>query len=90
MRLVGVSILVVLGLGGCDIPPEQERRDVCTAFCDCLGGLPSQVESCITDDCLPDVPPTISDSCRQCVYENSQMCSVLFNDCLGPCFGITP
>lgn len=86
MRLVGCArgVLVLIGLlAGCDISEQQKARDVCTAVCNCAVS-PSQVEECIVEDCLPDLPP-VSDPCLQCVYENSQMCSDLFDDCTDFC-----
>lgn len=84
MRLAWVTVVVGV-LAACDTAPEQERRDVCTAFCDCETGTPFALESCITDDCLPAVP-AVSDACLDCVYTYSQTCGELFNQCLVSCF----
>jgi hypothetical protein len=91
MRLVGCqrALIVTVALGlwsGCflfEITPEQKARDVCTAYCDCVVS-PAQVEQCIVDDCLPDIPP-VSDPCLECVYANSQTCSKLLDDCTDLC-----
>jgi len=83
MRLVVVS-LIVLVAAGCDPSPEQAKRDVCTAVCECeTNGLPSQVESCV-EQCVPLVPD-ISDECLTCVYTYSQSCSDLENACDDAC-----
>jgi hypothetical protein len=84
MQLLWVTV-VVGALAACDAAPEQQRRDVCTAFCDCETGTPLALESCITDDCLPAVP-AVSDVCLDCVYTYSQTCGELFNQCLASCF----
>src|SRR5262245_44340748 len=85
-------LVVALGLllFGCTTTPEQKRRDVCTAFCDCVTGTPSALERCITDDCFPILPPAVSDPCLDCVYTNSQACSALFSTCESLCFPGTP
>ena len=83
MRLV--CAIVVGLLAACDTPPEQERRDVCTAFCHCVTGTPFAEESCITDQCLPQVP-AVSDECLSCVYTYSQTCGDLNNQCGATCF----
>ena len=88
MRLVVVSLVCLLATA-CANSPEQERRMVCTAFCDCLHDTPATVEACIVDDCFPDLP-SASDACLSCVYENSQMCPMLFNDCIDVCFPHQP
>lgn len=84
MRLV----VLVLALAGCTVPPEQRARDVCTAVCNCLEIGTSQVNQCITD-CIPDIG-TVSDDCLTCVYENSQTCSALFQDCEQLCSSQQP
>jgi hypothetical protein len=78
-----VAVVISLVAGCFTIPPEQKARDVCTAFCDCFAPA-TQLESCIVDDCLPDIPP-VSDPCLDCVYANSQMCGELVNQCLDLC-----
>ena len=84
MRLVGVSMVAGLLLGGCNQSQEQRQRDVCMAVCDCVENTPSAVEACIVDDCLPVLPP-VSDACLECVYLNSQSCGVLLDECEDPC-----
>lgn len=87
MRLVGCQrglFVLLFALAGCwEVSAEQRARDVCTAYCDCFVA-PSQVEECIVEDCLPDIPP-VSDPCLDCVYANSQMCGPLFDDCTDLC-----
>jgi len=83
MRLVVVSIVVALA--ACTTPPEQERNDVATAFCQCLHSAPAAIDACVTDDVLPVLPPMIPDDCLTCVYTNSQRCSQLFSDCVDLC-----
>jgi hypothetical protein len=86
MRFVGcqrgVLVLACLLTGCFNNSPAQDARTVATAYCDCFV-TPSMVEACI-DDLLPDITP-VSDACLQCVYENSQMCSTLFDDCTALC-----
>ena len=90
MRPVGMSFVVCLVAAACNTSPEQERRDVCTAYCECVtSGLPSEVESCIVDDCLPEVP-SVSDACLTCVYTFSQTCSDLFTNCNDLCLPNSP
>lgn len=84
MRFVGVSFVVCLLLGGCQTTPEEERREVCQAFCQCLVTGATQVETCIVDDCLPDIL-TVSDDCLDCVLQNSQSCPTLLNQCPAHC-----
>jgi hypothetical protein len=78
-----VLVLACLLAGCFETTPAQDARTVCTAYCDCLVA-PSMVEQCIVDDCLPDIPP-VTDPCLQCVYEKSQTCSMLFDDCSDLC-----
>lgn len=87
----GVTFVIGLLLAGCETSPEQEQANVCTVFCGCAAGpLQSQVDSCIVDDCMPDIPP-VTDACLQCVDASSQQCGELFDDCLDLCFNvITP
>ncbi len=83
MRLLCVCVVALVA--ACDTPPEQQRRDVCTAFCDCGTSTPGTLESCITDQCLPQVP-SVSDDCLTCVYTYSQTCGELVNQCSATCF----
>lgn len=82
MRIT-VAVAVALALAGCTNSPAQNARTVCTAYCECFVPAAS-VEACIVDDCLPDIPP-VSDPCLDCVYENSQMCSALTDECTDVC-----
>lgn len=84
MRLAWVSFVVGL-LAACEVPPEQQRRDVCTAYCDCSESTPLARERCITDQCLPNVP-AVSEACLDCVYTYSQTCSELARECIPLCF----
>ena len=79
----GLLVLASLLAGCFETTPQQKSRDVCTAYCDCIV-TPSMVEQCITDDCLPDIPP-VTDPCLDCVYANSQTCSTLFDECTDLC-----
>ena len=84
MRLVVVSI-VGLVLGACfDASPEQQHADVLTAVCECVTSTPVALEQCKTR-LDPFVDPTPSEECMDCVYTNSQTCSVLLDDCEDPC-----
>ena len=79
--------MFVVGLlaGACTNSPEQERHDVCTAYCECAtNGLPSQVESCFVNDCLPAIG-MVSDPCMTCVYTYGQSCPDLFSNCNDLC-----
>lgn len=75
MRLAVVSFVCLLA-AACDTSPEQEARDLCTAVCDCMTASPALVNACI-DNCVPNVPTTLSDACVMCVYQYSQTCSDL-------------
>jgi hypothetical protein len=75
--------VLLLLLAGCAGQSSEDRsRTVCTAFCECFTTA-GEVDACV-DDCVPDLPD-VSDDCLQCVYANSQTCSVLENDCLPEC-----
>jgi hypothetical protein len=80
MRLVVVSF-VVLWAAACDPSPEQQARDVCTAVCDCTSASPSQVNACV-DECVEEIPAALPQACVQCVYQYSQTCSDLFEECI--------
>jgi hypothetical protein len=79
MRLVVVSIVGLL-LAACEVSPEQRARDVCTAACDCVETTPSKVELCVTM-CIAQAPAMIPDACLDCVYQYSQSCTNLFQQC---------
>jgi len=84
MRRVGLVLLLLAGCAGDST--EQRARTVCTAYCDCFvtaGG----VDACV-EDCIPDIPP-VSDECLQCVYESSQTCATLDEQCTDLCSGNT-
>jgi len=93
MRFVGSQRgwLVLAGLlTGCffDNSPVQDAEAVATAYWICIVS-PAMVDACI-DDIVPDITP-VSDECLTCVFQNSQMCSTLINDCTDLCEnGATP
>lgn len=94
MRLVGRQRGLIIGafvgaLGGCffEATPQSRAEDVCTAFCQCFS--PGQVDQCVQNDCLPDIP-SVSDPCLDCVHLNSQTCSVLGTECIDLCLDPTP
>jgi hypothetical protein len=81
MRLVVVSLLGLFA-AACDPSPEQQARDVCTAFCDCQSALPATVDACIAD-CVDDIGSvTLPAECVDCVYTHSQTCGDLFTECI--------
>lgn len=88
MRLVMVTFVVGV-LAGCHPDPAQQREIVSTAICDCSETLPSKVDACIAQ-VDPLLPPTVSEDCLNCVYENSQQCTELFAKCIDLCFPNTP
>ena len=87
MRLLGMStvaaIALALGLVACTVPPEQRARDVATAYCNCVEVGHSAVDKCI-EMLIPQIPD-VSDECLTCVYENSNSCSNLLDDCTTFC-----
>jgi hypothetical protein len=81
MRLVVVSLLGLV-VAACDPSPEQQARDVCTAFCDCSSSSPARVEACIVE-CVDDIQQiTLPPACVECVYTYSQTCGDLFQQCI--------
>ena len=76
-------------LTGCfENSPVQDAEAVATAYCNCLVS-PALVDACV-EDVLPEISP-VSDACLTCVYQNSQMCSTLIDDCTDLCDnGATP
>jgi hypothetical protein len=92
MRQLGMStfavLVVAIAVAGCDIPPDQRSRDVCTVVCNCLETGTNARAECV-EMCIPDIP-TVSDDCLTCVYENSASCSTLFRDCEDMCDQSTP
>jgi hypothetical protein len=85
MRFVGcqrgVLVLACLLAGCFENSPEQDARTVATAYCQCF--FPAMVDTCV-DDIVPDISP-VSDECVSCVYQNSQMCSTLDDECTDLC-----
>jgi hypothetical protein len=94
MRLVGCQRWLIIGafvgaLSGCflNATPQTRAEDVCTAYCQCYA--PSQLDQCIQQDCLPDIP-AVTDACLECVQLNSQTCSELASECTDLCLDPTP
>jgi hypothetical protein len=81
MRVVGMSFVIAVLAGACDPSPAQQGRDVCTALCDCTSASPSRVNACI-EECVMDVPATLPQACVDCVYQYSQTCGDLFEQCI--------
>ena len=82
MRWVfALSVLV-----GCTQTAQEKAQDVCQAYCDCVdpGALPSVLDECVTQQCLPQLP-TVSDDCLTCVFEHDQVCPELFDRCDSLC-----
>lgn len=80
MRLVVVSFIGLLA-AACDPSPEQQARDLCNAVCDCTSASPAMVAACV-DECVVDIPATLPDDCVQCIYQYSQTCGDLFEQCI--------
>lgn len=89
MRLLGCQrglfTLVAVGMfAGCfEESPQQRSRAVCTAYCECFVSA-GQVETCVTDDCLPNLPP-VNDECIDCVVSNANSCTALDAQCTDLC-----
>jgi hypothetical protein len=75
-------------VAGCAETPAQRAQDVCFAFCDCAvtTQLPDQVQACVDNQCLPQLPP-VTDACLACVHQHESTCSALQNVCLPQCLG---
>jgi hypothetical protein len=84
------GIVLVVLLLGCTQTPQEKAQDVCQAFCQCTdpGGLPSIVDKCVIDQCLPQLP-TVADPCLDCVFAHDQVCPDLFDQCTDLCFSTT-
>ena len=82
-----VLLLVAGLLVGCHQTAEEKAQDVCDAYCDCVdpGALPAVFDQCVTQQCLPQLPP-VSDDCLSCVFTNDQVCTDLFSQCTNECF----
>ena len=76
-------MLVVVG---CTQPPAEKAHDVCQAYCACVdpGAIPSVVDRCVVEQCLPDLPP-VSDECLDCVFAHDQVCPELLDQCSDLC-----
>ncbi len=74
MRLVLV-MFVALWAAACNVSPEQEARDLCTAVCNCTTASPAKAAECV-EECTPEVP-ALPDDCIDCIYTYSQSCSDL-------------
>ena len=90
MRLVGcqrelISLVVVsvMSTGCFEESPQQRASAVCNAYCECFVSA-GQVEQCVTEDCLPAIPP-VSDECMDCVVANAQTCTALDAQCTDLC-----
>lgn len=85
-----MRVLALLVVVGCTQMPAEKAQDVCQAYCACTfpGALPSTVDQCVAQMCLPAVPP-VSDDCLNCVFEHEQSCSVMFTQCDASCFPAT-
>ncbi len=87
MRLVGGQLIALVAVGvmstGCfEETPQQRAEAVCNAYCECFVSA-GQVEQCVTEQCLPDIP-AVSEECMDCVVSNAQTCSAL-DQCTGLC-----
>ena len=78
-----IALLVLLG---CTQTPQEKSQDVCQAYCSCAdpGALPSVLDDCIQQQCLPQLPP-VSDACLQCVFAHDQVCTDLAAQCTDLC-----
>ena len=81
-------VLVVL-LAGCTQTPGEKAQDVCQAYCSCLdpSALPSMLDTCIADQCLPQLPP-VTDQCLDCVFAHDQACTDLYDQCTELCLPV--
>ncbi|HEX7701470.1 MAG TPA: hypothetical protein VF403_12125 [Kofleriaceae bacterium] len=77
--------LWVVLFAGCTQSPADRIEIVCNTFCDCVSTLPSAVETCVTQQCEPTIPP-VSDECLACVYDHESTCGALVSDCQTMCF----
>jgi hypothetical protein len=79
-------LLVLAVVAGCVQTPEERAQTVCNTFCDCVVGTaqPAAVQSCVTVDCLPSIPP-VSDACLSCVYQHESTCASLESECQALC-----
>lgn len=90
MRLVGChrELIALVAVGvmstACfEESPQQRATAVCTEFCECFVSA-GQVEQCVTEQCLPQIPP-VSDECMDCVVTNAQACGALDDQCSDLC-----
>lgn len=84
-----MRVLALLVMVGCTQMPAQKADAVCQAYCDCVdpGAIPSVVDQCVTQQCLPDLPP-VTDACLDCVYAHDQVCGELFDQCTDLCLSM--
>lgn len=75
----------VVLFAGCTQSPADRIEIVCNTFCDCTSTLPSAVQTCVVQQCEPNIP-AVSDECLACVYDHESACPVLENDCQALCF----
>jgi len=86
------GLVFALVLAGCAQSDAEKAEAVCTTFCDCEtgGGLPSVVEQCVMNDCLPALREPVSDLCTSCVHSYESTCTALETMCINSCFSPTP
>jgi hypothetical protein len=82
-ELIALVTVGVMSTGCFEESPLQRARAVCDAYCECAFTA-GQVEQCVTEQCLPILPP-VSDECIDCVVTNAQVCSALDNQCTNLC-----
>jgi len=73
-----MRVLALLVVVGCTQTPADKAQDVCLALCECAepGAIPSVLDDCVSQQCLPQLPP-VSDDCLDCVYAHDQVCPEL-------------
>ena len=81
-----MRVLALLVVVGCTQMPQEKAQDVCQAYCECVdpGAIPSVVNDCVAQQCLPQLPP-VSDDCLNCVFAHDQVCPELFDQCTDLC-----
>lgn len=79
--------MFALVLAGCAESDAQRADEVCTTFCACTSaaGVPSAIEACVMDDCLPLVREPVSDACMTCVHSHQSTCPSLVMSCTNLC-----
>jgi hypothetical protein len=84
------GVVFALVLAGCAQSDAVKADEVCRTLCNCTtnGGLPSVVEQCVIDDCLPVLQEPVTDACTSCVHSHESTCSSLVGTCTHVC--VTP